>query len=332
MNRRRVLIGLANGLAALAASDASANCNRRRLSGTFIQPTNDQAAWSSSDWRRLFDEFEALAITNVFLQWTVLDRTAFFPTSRYRPSRAALLPVVLNLAARVGMHVWIGLHLDTRYWEEIKQDPDRIGSYFRERLRDLTLLLADLDRSVAEPPFAGWYVTDEIDDQTWQDGAKRDVLRQYLSDSVAQLRSYRPGSKVAISGFTNSTSDPDAVAAFWADILKSSAIDLLLFQDGVGEKKLRLADVPKYYAALLYTVRGVGADVGGIVELFSLKSDGKRLPGPLYRIRSQLAIADQLSSFPPVAFAVPNYMSELAGTRAGALFSEFISSQGICPQ
>jgi hypothetical protein len=154
MNRRGVLIGFANGLAAVAASDASANCNRSWLSGTFIQPTNDQAVWSSSDWRRLFGEFETLAITNVFLQWTVLDRTAFFPTSRYMPSRAAILPVVLNLAAREGMHVWIGLHLDTHYWEEIKQDPDRIRSYFRERLRDLTLLLADLDRSIAEPPFA----------------------------------------------------------------------------------------------------------------------------------------------------------------------------------
>jgi hypothetical protein len=48
--------------------------------------------------------------------------------------------------------------------------------------------------------------------------------------------------------------------------MKSSTIDLLLFQDGIGEKKLRLSDLPKYYAALLDAVRGVGAGVGGVVN------------------------------------------------------------------
>jgi Domain of unknown function (DUF4434) len=333
VDRRAALIGLANCLVCAKTfdiPDASAD-EGCRLRGTFIQLTNEQAAWSSSDWRRLFDEFETLGITNLFMQWTVLDRTAFFPTIRFRPSSAAAVPLVLNFAARAKICVWIGLHLDTHYWEEIKQGPDRIQTYFRGRLRDLDGLLAELDPVLAVAPFAGWYVTDELDDQTWQDGAKRTVLKQYLSDTVAQLRARRSASRIAISGFTNSSSDPNVVATFWADVLKASAIDLLLFQDGVGEKKLQLSEVPGYYASLLGAVQGVGAELGGVVELFTLVPDGKRLPGDSERIRRQLALADRMCGFPPVAFSVPDYMSALAGPQAADLLSQFISARGMCP-
>jgi len=332
MDRRAALIGIANCLVfakAFATSGAPAEWGCR-LGGTFIQPTNLQAAWSSADWGRLFDEFATLGITDLFIQWTVLDQTAFFRSTRFRLSSAPTLPLVLTLAARTRIRVWIGLHLDTRYWEEIKQGPDRIQIYLRGRLRDLDSLLAELEPALAEAPFAGWYVTDELDDQTWDGGAKRAVLKRYLSDTVAQLRSRRPASKVAISGFTNSDSDPDLTAAFWADVLKASGIDLLLFQDGVGERKLQLADVPRYYAPLLDAVQGVGAQLGGVVELFSLMPDGKRLPGPIDRIRSQLALADGLRGFPPVVFSVPDYMSDLAGPRAADLLWQFISVQSKC--
>src|SRR5215469_13674039 len=177
-------------------------------------------------------------------------------------------------------------------------------------------------------PFAGWYIADEIDDQTWRDDAKRAVLKRYLSQTVKQLRLCRPGSQIAISGFTNSSSDPDSVAAFWADILAATGIDLLPFQDGVGEKKLQLSEIPAYYAALLRAVRGSSARLRGVVELFSLMPDGTRLPGSADRIRSQLAAADQASSFPSVAFSVPDYMSEPAGRAGAAPFSDFISEQG----
>jgi hypothetical protein len=313
----------------LATSGAAAEAGCR-LGGTFIQPTNLQAAWSSADWRRLFDDFVALGIMNLFVQWTVLDGTAFFPSTRFRSSRATTLPLMLDLAARARIRVWIGLHLDTRYWEEIKGGPDRLQIYLRGRLRDLDGLLAELEPMLVEAPFAGWYLTDELDDQTWHDGAKRAVLKRYLSETVAQLRSRQSASKVAISGFTNSDSDPNLVAAFWADVLKASAIDLLLFQDGVGEKKLQLSDVSRYYVPLLEAVESVGAQLGGVVELFSLMPDGKRLPGPVDRIRSQLAVAGRLCGFPPVAFSVPDYMSDLAGPRAADLLSQFISAQGKC--
>jgi Domain of unknown function (DUF4434) len=110
MDRRAALIGLANLFAPVfVASDASANGECGRLRGTFIQPLNAQAAWSTSDWQRLFDEFKTLGIANLFIQWTVLDRIAFFRSPEFRPATAATLPIMLSFAERAGIRAWIGL-------------------------------------------------------------------------------------------------------------------------------------------------------------------------------------------------------------------------------
>jgi hypothetical protein len=313
--------------AAGAGLPARADCGLR---GTFIQPTNAEAAWSASAWSQLFDEFAVLGITDLFMQWTVLDGTAFFPSARFASSRPAVLAQVSALAPRAGIRMWVGLQLDTRYWKEIAEDADRVGIYLDGRLRVLAELLAELEPALADTPFAGWYITDEVDDQTWGIPAKRAVLKRYLSETAAQLRSRRPASRVAISGFTNSDSVPGRVAEFWGEILKASPIDLLLFQDGVGEGKLRLADVARYYVPLLAAAHEAGAELGGVVELFSLRSDGKRVPGPVDRIREQLALAIRLGGFPPVAFSVPDYMSGLAGAQAAELLAQFAARPRIC--
>ena len=187
-----------------------------------------------------------------------------------------------------------------------------------------------MNATTAGAPFAGWYIPDEIDDRTWLDPEKRAILKQYLAETVALLKARRPGSSVAISGFSNSFADPDLLASFWVDVIRASGIDLLLFQDGFGEGKVALENVGLYYGALDRAVRSVGAQLGAVVELFSLTSDGHRLPAGTSRIREQIAIANRLTSFPVVAFSIPDYMSRLAGPRASDLLSGFLSSQRGC--
>jgi hypothetical protein len=48
------------------------------------------------------------------------------------------------------------------------------------------------------------------------------------------------------------------------------------------------------------------------------------------RIREQIATANRLTSFPAVAFSIPDYMSHLAGRQAGDLLSNFLSAQKSC--
>ena len=300
------------------------------LKGTFLQLTDAQLARPSEEWRRLFDELRNIGINTLFLQWTVIDHKPLFRTARHETTDSTPLAAILDLAARSGIRVWFGLALDSSYWEEIKQPAELLKPYFRRRLQELVGFLDDLTATAAGAPFAGWYIPDEIDDRTWLDPTKRAILQKYLAETVTLLKARRPGSKVAISGFSNSFADPDLLASFWTDVIRASGIDLLLFQDGVGEGKVALRDIGLYYEALDRAVRGAGAQLGAVVELFNLVPDGHRLPAPLNRIREQIATANRLTSFPAVAFSVPDYMSHLAGRQAGDLLSNYLSMQKSC--
>jgi hypothetical protein len=309
----------------IADPQAEAAC--QGLKGTFLQLTDAQLARPTAEWQQLFEELRKLGINTLFLQWTVLDQKPLFQTARHDTTASAPLSSILDLAARSGVRVWFGLALDSSYWEQIKQSAEMLKPYFRRRLQDLVGFLDDLNASAAHAPFAGWYIPDEIDDRTWLEPAKRTILKTYLAETVEVLKARRPKSKVAISGFSNSFADPDLLASFWTDVIRASGIDLLLFQDGVGEGKVALENVGLYYAALDRAVRGVGAQLGAVVELFSLMLDGRRLPAGVGRIRGQIAAANRLTSFPVVAFSVPDYMSRLAGRQAGDLLSDFLSQK-----
>src|SRR6266852_3484611 len=312
----------------MADPHAEAAC--QGLKGTFLQLTDAQLARPAAEWRQLFDDLRTIGINTLFLQWTVLDRKPLFRTARYEPAANTPLASILDLAAQSGIRVWFGLALDSSYWEEIKQTPELLRPYFRRRLQDLAGFLDDLNATTAGAPFAGWYIPDEIDDRTWLDPGKRAVLKRYLAETVALLKARRPGSKVAISGFSNSFADPDLLASFWVDVIRASGIDLLLFQDGVGEGKVALENIGLYYGALDRAVRSVGAQLGAVVELFSLTPDGRRLPAMVGRIREQITAANRLTSFPTIAFSIPDYMSHLAGRQASDLLSNFLASQKGC--
>ncbi len=325
-----ILIFAAVSLIANSPAGAAAGAACQGLQGTFLQLTEVQIARPAAEWRQLFDELRTIGINTLFLQWTVLDRKPLFQTARNETRANTPLGSILDLAAQSGIRVWFGLALDSSYWEEIKQPADLLRPYFRRRLQDLAGFLDDLNAATAGAPFAGWYIPDEIDDRTWLDSGKRAVLKKYLTETVALLRARRPGSKVAISGFSNSFADPDLLASFWADVIRASGIDLLLFQDGVGEGKVALDNIGLYYEALDRAVRSAGAQLGAVVELFTLMPDGRRLPAMAGRIRAQMAAANRLTSFPAVAFSIPDYMSHLAGRQAGDLLSNFLSSQKSC--
>jgi hypothetical protein len=317
-------------IATLTIADPQPQAACLGVNGTFLQLTEAQLARPVAEWRQLFDELRRIGVNTLFLQWTVLDRKPLFPQARNGTAVDTPLASILQLAAQSGIRVWFGLALDSTYWEEIKQPADLLRPYFRRRLQDVIGFLDDLNATADGAPFAGWYIPDEIDDRTWIDPAKRSTLKKYLADTVALLKARRPGSKVAISGFSNSFADPDLLASFWTDVIRASGIDLLLFQDGVGEGKVALENIGLYYAALDRAIRGVGAQLGAVVELFTLTPDGHRLPAGVGRIREQIAAANRLTSFPAVAFSIPDYMSHFAGRQAGDLLSTFLSSQKGC--
>jgi len=149
-----------------------------------------------------------------------------------------------------------------------------------------------------------------------------------VAAALAELLAARAG--VAAPSWTatvGANSEPQrAVVEAW----KSAGIDLLLFQDGVGEGKVAIEDIALYYGPLDAAVRRAGGQLGAVVELFSLMPDGRRVPALIGRIHEQIATAGRLTSFPPVAFSVPDYMSSLAGQQAGGLLTNFLATQKRC--
>jgi hypothetical protein len=300
------------------------------LDGSFLQLTEVQTTRPTADWQELIGELRSIGIGNLFLQWTIFDQKAFFEAARFETVPNSPLPTILRVATGSNIRVWVGLATDSNYWEEIKQSPDLLRSYFHNRLRDLSNFLDDLNNTVSGILFGGWYIADEIDDRTWLEVTKKEILKQYLKDTVKMVKARRPGSNVAISGFSNSFADPSVLASFWADIMASSGIDLLLFQDGIGEGKVAIENIALYYGSLSSAVQNVGRQLRAVVEVFSLLPNGKRVPAPIGRIREQISVATRLTGFPPVAFSVPDYMSNTAGGQAGNLLSSFRSAQRGC--
>ena len=130
---------------------ASAACSG--LKGTFLQLTDAQLARPAAEWQQLFDELRSIGINTLFLQWTVLDRKPLFQTARHETAVYTPLASILDLAARSGIHVWVGLAMDSSYWEEIKQAPELLKPYFRRRVQEMAGFLDSLNATTAGAPF-----------------------------------------------------------------------------------------------------------------------------------------------------------------------------------
>jgi hypothetical protein len=310
-----------------AASPASPQNPPARLTGTFLQLDARHREWSEPQWSELFDRFRKLELSQVIVQWTVFDETAFYAGG------TGVSPVerILAIAQREEMSVWLGLCHDSRYWRWVGGEPKAAGRHLA-RLRSRSLAAArDLATlAKASPAFAGWYLSEEIDDVNWRNTEARRKLLDHLKLETAGLKDLTPGARVAISGFTNARVSPNRFRTFWKDVFEASTIDLVLLQDGIGVRKLELPEFPLYAAALAEAAKRAGRECGTVVELFR-QTGGEPLdsgpfrasPAPFLRVRRQLEIAARFPG-PVFGFSVPEYMSPAGVEGAGQLHSDYV--------
>ncbi len=311
-----------------APSPAATQNPPARLTGTFLQLDARHREWSEAQWSELFDRFRKLELSQVIVQWTVLDETAFYAANG---SGAPAVERILSAAYRAEMSVWLGLCHDSRYWSWVGGDPKAVGRRLKQlrsrslaAARDLTAL------AKASPAFAGWYLSEEIDDVNWRSPEARQTLLDHLKIETVGLKELTPGGKVAISGFTNARVSPNRFRAFWKDVFEASAIDLVLLQDGIGVRKLELPEFPLYAGALAEAAKRAGRECGIVVELFR-QTGGQPLDNgpfrassaPFQRVRRQLELAGRFAG-PIIGFSVPEYMSPAGVEGAGQLHSDYV--------
>jgi len=304
-----------------------------RLTGTFIQPLALQATWTQNDWDALMAELDAVGVEALYLQWTQLDRFNIFEENSRQDLAEPIIERIVAAAEAHGIKLWLGLVYDPEYWARIREETPLVEVYLRRhRVSNLELVQRLHAAAGASQSFAGWYITEEIDDVTWQGVDKRNVLIEHLAATVADIRTVTPDAPIAISGFTSATLDPAALADFWYDLLSHSGIDVFLMQDGYGVHQGRILpeDMALYMQQLRDAANAAGADFSVIVELFT-QVGGQPIndepfaavPADMARLPEQLALAADFSD-QRIGFSMPEYMSSGGSPSAGALYRSYV--------
>ncbi len=298
-----------------------------RLQGTFLQLTKAHEEWPQKKWQQLFQYFRDLRLNRLIIQWTVYDDLDY-PDSQddHRVSQATL-ETVLSLADAEGLEVLVGLVYDPFFWQRVNREPPLVAVYLRRlRVRELAAAHELLPLVRAHPSFRGWYFSEEIDDVHWQKSAPRRVLAEHLRKTGLMLRAVTPEARLAISGFANGRTDPHTLGNIWRDLLLKAPIDEVLFQDGVGAKKLSLADLPIYLPVLRDAIASQGKDFRVVVELFRQVSSQpfRAKPAPWAELECQLSVSSKYSTNGLMAFSVPEYLTPLGGPEAAQLFQSYL--------
>ncbi len=280
-----------------------------RLTGTFLQLHRGHFDWPAELWDQLFRTFAELSLSRLIVQWTRFDGVSFVP----------LLPGILARAGAAGIGVDLGLLHAAEFWSMAEADRPSVLAGFFEASRSL---LADLTPFLADPAFRGWYVTQEFDDVRWARRSMKDKGGRYLRAVARLAREVRPGSRVAVSAFSNGVMKPRDWARLWDAALDFSGVDELLFQDGVGVRKLTIEQAEQYHRAL---GERLPRRVTPVVELLEMTQESPfaAVPADHRRLERQLRSAAASRSDQMVAFAVPEYLSPIGGDAARELLERY---------
>ncbi len=291
------------------------------LQGTFLQLTSQNQTWPVEKWQQLFADLRTLQIRELVVQWTVFDDQIFYRTDNGQP---VALDHVMHLAAAANIKVWLGLVYESQFWEQISREPALVEVYLRRlqlRAEEAAAALA-----LAYPRFYGWYLPTEIDDKHWQEHDSREVLFQHLKQLTATLRQIRPGSRVAISGFSNALMDPRTLQHFWSRLVTIGTINVVMFQDGIGAGKLNLQTLPLFLQALQEGVEQQGRRLQVVVELFQQTQAApfRAVSVPWERVAAQIALAQRFTPHRLMAFSIPDYMTPQSGPAADRLYQDYL--------
>ena len=324
-----LLLIIASGAAPLPGAAAGApekSIRKPVLNGTYIQLLDQHGSWSRARWEQLFTSFQAIGLTQVVIQWSLLDDSAFYagPATGEMPKP---VEIILQLAQARGIEVYLGLAAESRYWEMIKLPPAGQEEYLKKlRWKSEQVARQLAGTASGYQSFKGWYIPEEIDDLTWRAPASRQLLFQHIKELSAFLKHLTPGELVLLSAFSSARMDPDSYREFWRDLLRQSSVDILLFQDAAGTGQLPRELLPIYLKALRCATDASNKKLQVVVELFEMVSETpfKALPAPIKRVKQQLQVAGDYASGGISAFSVPDYMLLEGSAKAKELLDGYL--------
>lgn len=307
---------LASALTAGAAvSDA--------VSGAFIQFNRAAAERSLAQWQATLDRMRTVGCDLIIVQWTAEDSLLYFKDKNLAFSEQCEALERLMEAARIGhFGILLGLQHDPAFWNEITARDKALRDYFLVRQAQHQRLQAALLKAFGQrEDWIGYYIPDEIDDLSWREPQRRQLLQDYLRATVKSLREHDRRRAVAISTFFRGRTAPSLLAENLQEITGASGLDYLLLQDGAGNDDPPSDILPLYYKALLERQQNL-PELWAVLEAFRQTSGPQQpfaaVPAPSKDFLRQIKAADQFKR--RLLFSFPDYVDPTQGTAAQELY------------
>src|SRR5512143_172333 len=223
---------------------------------SFIQIGEEQRSFDEVRWLRELSMLRELGINLVIVQFTGDERGAY--------DRGERTPIasLLRAAARLDIRVMLGLYDDPTWPSE------RAITRLPPPLEDQYAAVALAELCAQSPVCVGWYLSQEIDDETWSARERTAALREHLTRTSRTLRELTPGKLIAIAPFFAGELAPTDYAQWWLDVLEPGAVDVLILQDGVGTGRATPELAGEYLRELRPVLCSRGVELWSVAELF----------------------------------------------------------------
>lgn len=306
---------------------------RKLVDGKFSRSWADQVGWQFKDRIEISFEFKAPrdidSINVKFLQSKLSgvqpptkgyalsfssDGKIWEPAIEVAPQAASLggtvkdtVGTIMGAADALGMKVYLGLGLDSSYWDGALD--------IQKHLAENTALLDRLWSVFgSRPSFAGWYLPEELDDRNFLTPAKTEMVRSYIDSIVGHAKSLTPAD-ILMSPYYGMEPDGKAYAKFWDKVFSGNHPDVVAMQDGVGCTRNTTKEAAGVLRDLAEVMRKRGVRLWVNVETFQQthgwpvdEDDWDAVPGAFERIRSQIE-AETPFAEDAVIFDFPSYVS-----------------------
>lgn len=294
------------------------------VSGAFIQFNRANAAWPIDRWKTLFNEMRNIGLDTVIIQWTAEEPVLYFKDDALPfKEQYDALERLLEAARGQNLSVFLGLQNDPAYWKEITGRDKVLRDYFLVRLaRNERLQAALLKKFEKRADWIGYYIPDEIDDLSWRESARQDILKDYLRQTIQILRKADANRPIAISAFFRARTAPTVFTKTLRHLTGDIGLNYLLIQDGTGGGDPPLEVTPMYYRSLLGDGQWHEPGLWLVLEAFR-QTSGKAdqfsaEPAPPERFARQIQAAAGFER--RIIFSFPEYISPGRGPAARALY------------
>jgi len=232
---------------------------------------------------------------------------------------------LMDSAEKFGINVYLGLALDSAYWEGEFSVKDQ-ARYNKNIMKELYKMYKD------NKSLAGWYAPEEIDDRNFQTEDKKEDIKYYLGQivSYAKMLSKKP---VVISPYFGVEPDGEKYAQFWDEIFSKVKIGIFAMQDGVGTKRTTVEESAAVFKALKPVMEKYGIQYWANLEVFEQihgwpvdYEAWAAKTGSIDTLKKQI---DLISPYVEklIIFDYPNYMSPETGSDLYSEYTKYIENK-----